>query len=392
MLKVMPVTGALTAVILAVAPGVHAQVTSSQDSAKSPWPTATRDPGFGNTAEADSTFIRQALRGTFTEVGLGRLAESRAEDDDVEDFAERMVSEHGSMYEDWEAVAKKIDMKTDVDLAQAREPAVERLRNLSGREFDQAYIAEMIRLHEQDLAAFQRLGTSARSSEVRQLATSGASTIQEHLTLARQLGSRVGVATTAGRAGGVTSPTPTPSDSARRRTTADRITRTESDDRDDRKDRPPLPAEDRPFVQEALGDHLMHIRLAKRAQREGKMEETRELGERIEKTFTQWRGRWENVADRRDVEVPSNLERPDRRRIERLDGASERGFDRTYATVVANHLERVVQNFRKKGPTAESAAVRGLTESELPVLRELLSQARQLEKRASERGEGSERK
>jgi predicted outer membrane protein len=135
----------------------------------------------------------------------------------------------------------------------------------------------------------------------------------------------------------------------------------------------------------------MHIRLAKRAQREGKMEETRELGEQIEKTLTRWRERWENVADRRDVEVPSNLERADRQRIERLDGASERGFDRTYATVVANHLERVVQNFRKKGPTAASAAVRGLVESELPVMRELLTDARQLEKRVSERREDSNR-
>jgi putative membrane protein len=399
MSKVMPITGALTAVILAVAPGVHAQVTSSQDSARSPWPTATRDPGFGSGAEADSTYIRQALRGNFTEVGLGRMAESRAEDDDVEEFAERMISEHGDMYEDWEALAQKIDLETEVELEQAQQPSVVRLRNLSGPQFDQAYMAEMIRLHEQDLVAFQRMGTSARSPEVRQLATSGASTVQEHLALARQVGSRVGVATTAGRAGGVTSPTPTRSDSARsdsarRRTTADRTTRTGSDDRDvrdDGRDRPPLPARDRPFVQEALGDHLMHIRLAKRAQREGKMEDTRELGEQIEKTLTRWRERWENVADRRDVEVPSNLERADRQRIERLDGASERGFDRTYATVVANHLERVVQNFRKKGPTAESAAVRGLVESELPVMRELLTDARQLEKRVSERREDSNR-
>jgi putative membrane protein len=193
----------------------------------------------------------------------------------------------------------------------------------------------------------------------------------------------------------VTSPTPVPSDTARRRTTADRTTRTEADDRDDRddrKDRPPLPAEDRPFVREALGDHLMHIRLAKRAQREGKMEETRELGERIEKELTQWRERWENVADRRDVEVPSNLERADRQRIERLDGVSERGFDRTYATVLANHLEHVVQNFRKKGQTAQSAAVRGLVESELPVMRELLAQARQLEGQVSRRENDSDRK
>ena len=155
MRKVMPITSTLSLAILAVAPGVHAQVTSNQTS-----------------VVADSTSIRQALNSNFTEVGLGRVAESRAEDDAVEDFAERMISEHGSIYESWEALAEKINMETDIDLEQAQEPSVVRLRNLSGTEFDQAYMTEMIQLHEQDLAAFQRMGTLARSYEVRQLASS----------------------------------------------------------------------------------------------------------------------------------------------------------------------------------------------------------------------------
>ena len=68
---------------------------------------------------------------------------------------------------------------------------------------------EMIRDHEQDLSDFQRLRYSARDPEIRDLAASGVSTIQQHLTLARQVGSQVGVATTAGRVG-TTSPTPYP--------------------------------------------------------------------------------------------------------------------------------------------------------------------------------------
>ena len=73
MSKVMPVTGALVGALLA-ASGAQAQVTSNQDSAVSPWPTAGRVPARGSSA--DTAFIRQVIRGNYTEVALGRLADS----------------------------------------------------------------------------------------------------------------------------------------------------------------------------------------------------------------------------------------------------------------------------------------------------------------------------
>ena len=390
MSRVMPITVALAAML--AAPNAVAQVTSSPDAAATPWPTVGRDSGFAAT-DADTTYIRQAIDGNFTEVGLGRVAESRAADSGVKEFAERMISEHNSMNQQWAALARKNDMKITVDFGPADKQAAERLEDLSGAEFDQAYMAETIRHHEQDRAAFQRMAASARSPEVRQLASSGVATIRGHLALAQQVGSRVGVSTTAGRSGGVTSPVPTPSDDARRRTGGGRATGSERDDRNDRDDRPPLSADDRTFVEAVLSDHLMHIRLAKRAQREATSEETRRLAEGIEKDFTRWAERWEKFADRRDANVTSHLERQHREKLERLEKASERkDFDRAYAAIVAEHLESVVRDFREEGQEKRSAAVvRRLVESELPVIREYLTRARRLEKQADERKDASDR-
>ena len=349
---------------------------------------------------ADTAYIRQAIGGNFTEVGLGRLAESRAADSAVKEFAERMISEHNSMNEQWAALARKNGMKITVDFSPAGKQSAERLEDLSGAAFDQSYMAEMIRHHEQDLAAFQRMAASARSPEVRQLASSGVPTIREHLALAQQVGSRVGVSTTAGRTGGVANPVPTPSDDARRRTGDDRATGDHRatgdarDDRNDRDDRPPLSAGDRTFVEGVLSDHLMHIRLAKRAQREVKSEEARRLAEGIEKDFTKWAERWEKFADRRDANVTSHLERQHREKLERLEKATERkNFDRAYAAIVAEHLEAVLRDLREKGREERSApAVRRLAEGELPVIREYLARARRLEKQADERKDASDRK
>ena len=218
MMRVMPVTGVM-AVLLATAPCAFAQVSSSQDSAKSPWPTVTRDPGFGTNA-ADTSSIRQVIRGNFREVALGRLGESRASTSEVKEFAKRMVSDHNSMNNEWSELARDNKMKVDInDIRQAGDASTERLEDLSGTAFDQAYMGEMIRQHEQDLSTLQRVASSARSSELRALASTGASSTREHLTLAQQVGSRVGVSTTAARTGTTTSPLPTPYDTARRRTT-----------------------------------------------------------------------------------------------------------------------------------------------------------------------------
>jgi putative membrane protein len=152
------------------------------------------------------------MRGNSLEVGLGRVAESRAENSEVKSFAERMVEDHNAMNREWSTLALKNGMKLSLDFGPDGKETIDRLEDLSGTEFDQAYMSEMLRQHEQNLAAFERMASSATSSNVKQLAQNGVPTIREHLSLARQVGSRVGVSTTAGRPSGVNVPRPNPSD------------------------------------------------------------------------------------------------------------------------------------------------------------------------------------
>ena len=380
MRSVMPITGALVAV-LATAPGAVAQVTSNQDtSATLPWTVVDRYSKSGGRPTADSTFIRQAIRGNYTEVALGRLAGSRAGSSEVKDFAERMVSDHNDMNKEWVDLAQDNDMRVAVEFGQSGQQTINRLEDLSDSAFDQAYLSEAIRQHEQDLAAFQRMGTTAGSDEVRELANSGVSVIREHLALAQQVGRRVGVSSTAGRVGGVPSPAPQPSDDRSRRTTNDQANGEERN-AGNSDARPPLSRADRNFVDNALSDHLLHLRLANRAQRESESDAVRELADRIEKEFTHWSKRWEGFADRRDAELHPHLERFDRSKFERLEKAADRQtFDRAYADVIAHHLGVMAQDFRDARQKTETATIRRLAEEELPVIRDLLSRAQRLDR------------
>ena len=378
--KVIPVTSAFAAAILAAAPGAFAQVTQSPKPSNSPWATVGQDTATG-TAVSDTGYIRQAIRGNYLEVGLGRVAESRAENSDVESFAERMIEDHNSMNEEWADLARENRMAVGVDFGPNGQQTIERLEDLSGTEFDQAYMNEMLRMHELDLAAFQRMASSARSSEVRQLASSGVSTIQQHLTLARQVGARVGVSTTAGRPGGVFVPRPNPADTFARN--PDRTNRDERADRNARDDRGGLRAKDRGFVQEVLQDHMMHIKLAERAQRDAKSDDIRRLAERAEKDFKDWEKRWKNLADRYDIKEPGHLGNLHQDKVERLERASGRNVDRVYAQILADHLASMVPYFQKEGQDVESGAVRRLAQEELPVIRAYQSAGRQAERRGN---------
>jgi putative membrane protein len=378
--RVIPVTTAFAAALLGAAPGAFAQVTQSPKPSNSPWETVGRDSSTPGAAVSDTGYIRQAIRGNSLEVALGRVAESRAENSEVKSFAERMVEDHNTMNREWTDLARRNRMTVAVvDFGPNGKQTIDRLEDLDGTEFDQAYMSEMLRQHEEDLAAFERMASSASSSNVKQLAQNGVPTIREHLSLARQVGSRVGVSTTAGRPGGVYVPMPNPSDTLTTRT-PDRTTRDERDDRNARDDRGELRAKDRAFIQEVLQDHLMHIRLAQRAQREAKSDDVRRFAKRAEKDFKDWDKRWKQVADRYDVKEPKHLGNLHQDKVERLERASGRNVDRVYADILSEHLASIVPYFQKEGQQVQSGAVRRLAQEELPVIRSYLSVARQLDK------------
>ena len=411
MTRVTPITCTLVAA-LAAWPMATAH---AQDTTYSPWrsrgvpspesPTQARTVTSG----LDTSYIREAVHGNLTEVALGRLAESRASDSEVKDFGQRMITDHSDMSKAWNQLASDYKMKMPafgVDIGEAGKEASDRLGKLKGSEFDQAYMSEMIQDHERDLELYQRMRSSAQDPQIRQLAESGVSTISQHLSLARQVGSRVGVATTAGRVGPYpttrtttpTTTTPTTTGTYRRPSPTS-STYPAPNERNTNPNVRALSSEDRRFVDEVLGDHQLHVRLAKIAQREAKRPETRELAQRVETELMQWGKRWQNFSDRHDANITSNLEKQDRNKIERLRDVKEKNFDQAYAHIVANHMERMLDNFRNERWDERVDPAGRLAQKELPVLRDLHARASQLERRLDKaddngngKGNGSDKK
>lgn len=380
--RVTPITFAVATVLLA-APGA---AVAQQDSSSWLPPDVQKLPNGQNQATAvnDTTGIRMAVQSNFTEVALGRLADDRASSSQVKDFGKQMVSDHDAMNDQWVKVASRYHMRImnpGADFGPNGKEAIDRLEKLKGSEFDQGYMMEMIRDHEQNLSDFQRLQYSARDPEIRDLAASGVSTIQQHLTLARQVGSQVGVATTAGRVG-TTSPTPYPSPSSNgdvRHPTTTGAVANEANHPNEH-NAAALSKEDRAFVDNVLDDHLLHIRLARVVQRDARLDETKDLAKRVENEMTHWSKRWDQFADRHDADVTAHLDEHDRNKIQRIQDAKEKNVDHTYALIVSRHMEQMLENFRHERWDERKDAAGMVAQEEIPVLRDLMDRARKLDR------------
>jgi putative membrane protein len=153
---------------------------------------AARDTAKADTAKAgakmagDQTFVKKAAIGGMAEVELGTLAKDKASSDQVKQFAQRMVDDHGKANDELKTLAqnKNITLPTELD---AKHKAVrDRLSKLSGAQFDKAYMQAMLKDHREDVSEFRSESRSAKDPDVKAFAAKTLPTLEDHLKLAQQ--------------------------------------------------------------------------------------------------------------------------------------------------------------------------------------------------------------
>jgi putative membrane protein len=142
----------------------------------------------------DQQFMVEAARGGIAEVELGRVAAQRAATDAVRQFAQRMAAEHGVANQELMQLAQRRGVTLPREVGPAHRAAIDRLSTLSGPAFDQAYMNEMMRAHQQDAALFTREAREGQDAEVRGWAAKTLATINEHQRLAYDAHARVAAA------------------------------------------------------------------------------------------------------------------------------------------------------------------------------------------------------
>jgi putative membrane protein len=161
----------------------------------------TANKGQHSTAAANSgsdhMFVTKAAKGGLAEVELGKLAADKASSDQVKQFGQRMVTDHGKANDELKSLAqsKNITLPTEID---AKDKAThDRLAKLSGAAFDRAYMQHMLADHKTDVNEFKKESTSGKDAEIKAWASKTLPTLEEHLKLAQDANKAVGTSGTA---------------------------------------------------------------------------------------------------------------------------------------------------------------------------------------------------
>jgi putative membrane protein len=147
--------------------------------------------GAATLDKGDADFMHDAMQGGLAEVKLGRLAVSRAQDEDVRKFAQRMIDDHGKLDTKLDDIARQKGIVVPTDLDKKHQADADKLSQLTGSAFDKAYMSKMVDDHESDLNAFQKEARDGKDADVKAAAAAALPTLEQHLDLAKQIHARL---------------------------------------------------------------------------------------------------------------------------------------------------------------------------------------------------------
>lgn len=137
-------------------------------------------------AESDQQFAEKAAHGNALEVELGQLAAERAENGEVKNFGQRLVEDHSQAQEELRMAAEEMGIELPEGIDTKGEEMKRKLSELSGSDFDRAYMDEMVSDHEKDVAEYEKFAEQAESP-LQRYALETLPTLRAHRELAEQL-------------------------------------------------------------------------------------------------------------------------------------------------------------------------------------------------------------
>jgi putative membrane protein len=145
---------------------------------------------------ADSVFIMTAASTGLLQEKLGKLAADKGSSPSVKEFGKRMADEYAQVNKELAAAAKQAAYPRPV-LLRGDKQLAERFPGMNKASFDKAYMAEMLRQHDQQVARFREESEKGKVLSLKQLATNMLPEMEQRLRLATETARSVGADVTA---------------------------------------------------------------------------------------------------------------------------------------------------------------------------------------------------
>jgi putative membrane protein len=131
--------------------------------------------------EGDAKFAVDAANGGMAEVALGKLAQGKATNAKVKEFAAMMVADHSKTNDELMALAKNKNITLPDSVSTEKKNIMDDLSKKSGKDFDKAYVDQMIDDHKKTISLFEDASKNAKDADIKAFVDKALPTVKAHL-------------------------------------------------------------------------------------------------------------------------------------------------------------------------------------------------------------------
>lgn len=134
----------------------------------------------------DAEFVAKAASGGMFEVESSKLASRSSKRDDVKQFAQEMISEHGEANKGLAEAATEAGHELPSKMMDSHEKMLSKVKEAQIADFDEVYISNQIKAHEEAVALFTTASKSLTNPILKAFAAKTLPTVKEHLEQIKQ--------------------------------------------------------------------------------------------------------------------------------------------------------------------------------------------------------------
>ncbi|MBA1144737.1 DUF4142 domain-containing protein [Mesorhizobium neociceri] len=152
-------------------------------------------PAFA--AHDAQTFVNKAAIGGLFEVESSKIAQDKAKDQKVKDFAQKMISDHGAANAKLQSIAGEQKLQVPGEPDAAHKSDLEKLQN-TGDGFDQPYVEMQRSAHTDAITLFQSYAKDGDNATLKAFAAETLPTLKMHEEMVEKIASGMPAAADAG--------------------------------------------------------------------------------------------------------------------------------------------------------------------------------------------------
>jgi putative membrane protein len=140
-------------------------------------------------APSAQDFVNKAAVAGMFEVQSSELALQKHPDRDTKPFANRMIKDHTSFDNQLKALVSKgkVNAEVPAGLDADHQKMLDDLRNLDGKQFDEAYDKDQLDGHEQAVDLFRQYARNGDNKDLKRWAAKTLPHLEAHLAMAKKL-------------------------------------------------------------------------------------------------------------------------------------------------------------------------------------------------------------